>query len=122
MKKHIRRIKKKVHVHAKHDPSNAHTTEILDTLKQKLSAKSKRLRRHKEANERKQQNRLFNTNEKTYYRNLQSERQPDCQDKLQNKQVLTNYWTSIWGNAVKHNLKASWIKSEQTRMSNVRAM
>jgi len=39
-----------------------------------------------------------------------------------NKQVLTNYWRSIWGNAVKHNLKASWIKSEQTRISNVKAM
>jgi len=82
IRKHIRRIKKKVHVHAKHDPSNSHTTEILDTLKQKLSAKSQRLRRYKEANERKQQNRLFTTNEKTYYRNLKSERQPDCQDKL----------------------------------------
>ena len=34
MKKHIRRMKKKVRVHAKHDPSNAHTTEILVTLKQ----------------------------------------------------------------------------------------
>jgi len=28
----------------------------------------------------------------------------------------------IWGNAVKHNLKASWIKSEQTRVSNVTAI
>jgi hypothetical protein len=140
--KHIRRIKNTVQVQvqvlvhvqvqvqvhvqvqAKHDLSNVHTTEILDTLKKKLSTTSQRLRRYKEANERKQQNRFFTTNEKTYcYRKLKSERQqPDCQDKLPNKQVLTNYWTSIWGNAVKHNLKASWTKSEQTRMSNVRAM
>ena len=34
LQEHIRRIKKKVHVHAKHDPNNAHITEILDTLKQ----------------------------------------------------------------------------------------
>ena len=51
LQKHIRRIKKKVHVHAKHDPNNADITEILDTLKQKLSAISQRLRRDKEANE-----------------------------------------------------------------------
>ena len=29
---------------------------------------------------------------------------------------------STWGNAVKHNVKASWIRREQTRASNVRAM
>jgi inorganic pyrophosphatase len=63
VQKHLRRIKKKVHVHAKHDPNNAHIKEILDTLKQKLSARSQRLKRYKEANERKQQNRFFATNE-----------------------------------------------------------
>jgi hypothetical protein len=85
LQKHIHRIKKKVHIHARHNPNNAHTTEILDTLKQKLSAKSQRLRRYKEANERKQQNRLFTNNEETYYHKLKSERQPDCQEKLPDK-------------------------------------
>jgi hypothetical protein len=73
LQKHLCRIKKKVHVHAKHDPNNAHITEILETLKQKLSIKSQQLRWYKEANERKQQNRLFITNEKTYYHNLKCE-------------------------------------------------
>jgi iron-sulfur cluster repair protein YtfE (RIC family) len=50
LQKHLHRIKKKVHVHAKHDPNNAHITEILDTLKQKLSARSQRLRQMKESN------------------------------------------------------------------------
>jgi hypothetical protein len=69
----MRRVWEKIHTHAKYNPSNVHTTEILDTLKQKLSAKSQRLRWYKEANERKQQNRLFTTKENTYYRNLKSE-------------------------------------------------
>jgi len=120
--KHLRRIKKKVRVHTKHDPNNAHITEILDTLKQKLSARSQRLWRYKEANERKQQNRLFATNEKTYYRNIKSGRRPDCQGTLPDEQALTAFRASIWGNAVKHNLKASWIRREQTRVSNVTAM
>jgi gamma-glutamyl:cysteine ligase YbdK (ATP-grasp superfamily) len=59
LQKHLHRIKKKVHVHAKHNPNNAHIRELLDILKRKLSARSQRLRRYKEANERKQQNRLF---------------------------------------------------------------
>ena len=37
---------------------------LLDTLKQKLSAKSQKLRQYKEANVRKQQNRVFTTNKK----------------------------------------------------------
>jgi len=38
------------------------------------------------------------------------------------KQALTAFWASIWGNAVKHNLKASWIRRGQTRVSNITAM
>jgi hypothetical protein len=121
LQKHSLRIKKKLHVHAKHDPNNAHITEILDTLKQKLSAKSQQLRQYKEANERKQQNRLF-TAKKTYYRNIKSGRRPDCQNNLPDKQALTAFWESIWGNAFKHNLKASWIRREQARVSDVTAM
>jgi hypothetical protein len=122
LQKHFRRIRKKVHVHAKHDPNNSHITEALDTLKQNLSVKLQRLRRYKEANERKQQNSLFITNEKAYSRNLKSERRPDCQDKLPDKQALTAFWASIGGNAVKHNPNTSWIRREQTGVSNVTAM
>ena len=116
LQKHLHTITKKVHVHAKHDPNNAHIMEILDILKQNLSAKSQQLRCYKEANERKQQNRLFSTNEETYYHNLISEQRPDCQDTLPDKQALTAFWASIWGNVVKHNLKVIWIRREQTRV------
>jgi hypothetical protein len=44
---------------------------------------------------------FFITNEKAYYHNLKSERRPDRQDKLPDKQALTAFWASIWGNAVK---------------------
>jgi len=60
--------------------------------------------------------------EKTYYRNLKSERRSDCHDTLPDKQSLTAFWASTWGIAVKHNLKASWIRREQTKVSNVTAM
>jgi hypothetical protein len=122
LQKHTCRIKKKVHVHAKHDPNNAHITEILDTLKQKLSVKSQRLTHYKQANERKQQNRLFISNKKAYYCNLKSEQQLDRQDKLPDKQALTDFWASVWENTVKHNLNASWIRREQIRVSNITAM
>jgi len=58
---------------------------------------------------------------KNYYRNLKCERRSDCHDTLPDKQTLTNLWASTWGNAVKNNLKASWVRREQTRVSNVTA-
>jgi hypothetical protein len=64
LQNHIRRIKKKVHVHAKYDPNNVHITEVLDALKKKLAVKSQRLRQSKEANQGKQRNRLSTTTEK----------------------------------------------------------
>jgi len=63
----------------------------------RLSVKSQRLRRYKEATGRKQQNRLFTSNEKTYHPNLRSERRPDYLDTLLDKQDLTAFWASTWG-------------------------
>ena len=64
LQKHPQDTENKVNVCAKHDPDNVHIAEMLDTLKERLSVKSQRLRRCKEANGRKQQNRLFTTKEK----------------------------------------------------------
>jgi len=36
--------------------------------------------------------------------------------------ATTTFCSSTWGKAVKHNLKPSWIRREQTRVSNVTAM
>jgi hypothetical protein len=58
--------------------------KYFDTLKQKLSIKSQHLRRYKEATERKQQNKLFITNEKTYYHN----------SNVDNLTAKTNCWTN----------------------------
>jgi len=44
--------------------NNAHITEILDTLKHRLSVKAQWLGRYEEANGRKQLNRLYSTSEK----------------------------------------------------------
>jgi len=82
------------------------TIQTVLTLRKYLTPSSKAICKittayTKEANGRKQQNRLFTTNEKTYYRNLRSKGRPDCHDTLPDKQALTAFWASTWGNAVK---------------------
>ena len=52
-------IQKKDHVHAKHDPNNTHITEIIVTIKHRLSVKSQRIEGYKEGNRRKQQSGFF---------------------------------------------------------------
>ena len=57
---------------------------------------------------------LFNTNGKALKVNDDPTAMTNCRK--------TAFRASSWGNAVKHNLKASWIRREQTRVSNVTAM
>ena len=62
------------------------------------------------------------TTKRNYCHNPKSEHQPDSHDTLPDKQALIAFWAPTWGNAVKHNLKACWIRREQTGVSNVTAM
>ncbi|XP_053691501.1 uncharacterized protein LOC128740015 [Sabethes cyaneus] len=54
--------------------SELNITEILDTHVQRLSALAKRMRRYVECSKRKQQNRMFNTNEREFYNHIRKEK------------------------------------------------
>uniref|UniRef100_A0A6P7GB24 Uncharacterized protein LOC114339882 n=1 Tax=Diabrotica virgifera virgifera TaxID=50390 RepID=A0A6P7GB24_DIAVI len=58
--------------HSRYDPENNTAHQCLDTLKQKLSVYSGRLRRYKVSNNRKSDNALFESSEKAFYRKLNS--------------------------------------------------
>jgi hypothetical protein len=90
------------------------TTQVMSTQRKYLTPSRKSYQQsHKRLDGiRKQINESNGTDyllpkKETYCRNLKRERRPDCQDKLPDKQILTNFWASIWGNAARHNLKAS---------------
>lgn len=94
--------------------------EILDTKKQQLQAQTKRLKRYKKSYQRKQENKLFNTNEKKFYRTLQTTEQ-----QMNNPPPiieLKSYWANIWSQAVTHNRKAQWITDEETTQTSTTPM
>lgn len=97
--------------------------EHLDELKQKLAAKSRRLRRYKETTERKLQNSMFRQNEKVFYQQLR----PNCNFQRENngapdQQNLEQYWSDIWSETHHHNSEAHWIKEEINNVQTLEPM
>lgn len=92
----------------------------LDNNKQKLQAYSKRLRRFKNSNQRKTDNNLFNTNQKLFYRKLNSEHITITQPPDIN--TIQHYWENIWSSPIEHNPHASWTTIEADEVGNINAM
>ncbi|XP_075983196.1 uncharacterized protein LOC142981283 [Anticarsia gemmatalis] len=111
-------------LHTRHENDNRKPEEFLDTLKQKLALKVHRLRRYKKAQQRKNDNILFNSNEKIFYRNLQkphTNTQATTTD-TPTKTQLEEFWSNIWEKEVEHNHQAEWILEEENRWSEIGEM
>ncbi|XP_026323226.1 uncharacterized protein LOC113232673 [Hyposmocoma kahamanoa] len=108
--------------HTKHESNNKKPEEFLDTLKQKLAIKVHRLRRYKKSQQRRNDNTIFTTNEKLFYRNLQKPSNSTNEENNTNtnnastptKEQLETFWSGIWEDQVQHNDKATWITVEET--------
>lgn len=112
IKKSAERIMARTQQHSRHEPLNSNSQQCLDTLKQKLSLYSGRLRRYKNSNNRKQDNKLFENNEKEFYRRLNQ-----CRDEqpteYPTKQQVDNFWRGQLSSPVPCNINANWIKETQ---------
>lgn len=112
LKAHVRKIFRKIGTH-RNNPNHQQTIdEYMDKLRQTLKAKSKRLNRYVKCSQRKQQNQLFKTHEKQFYRKL-SDGLPNSNERHPGKQELTEYWSSLWSTAKEHKKNAHWINTEQ---------
>lgn len=116
LKNHVKKIFKKIGTHKKHPQHQQHVCEYIDLLKQKLKAKAKRLSRYVKCTNRKQQNSLFNNNQKAFYRNLGASTSNNNQA-LPSKEDLTNYWSSLWSSPKQHKRNAHWIESEMEKVN-----
>ena len=82
---------------------------VIEELKQKLQAKSAKLKRYEQRIHRYQVNRLFQQDQKKVYQQMNgtssnfSEVRPDAEESQQ-------FWRDIWGKDVVHNENAEWLK------------
>ncbi|CAK1582520.1 unnamed protein product [Parnassius mnemosyne] len=123
--KRVEAIFKNMATHTRHENDNRKPEEFLDTLKQKLALKVHRMRRYKKAQERKNDNAMFATNEKHFYRNLQKPQidvTTDTNTELPTSEQLETFWSSVWEEQVQHNDKAGWIADEESKWSALEEM
>ena len=82
---------------------------VIEELKQRLQAKSVKLKRYEQRIHRYQVNRLFQQDQKRVYQQMNgtssnfSEVRPDAEETQQ-------FWRDIWGKEVLHNENAEWFK------------
>jgi len=121
---HANRNKKYTEILHKHkiDPkSNNFETEFLiitDTLKQKITAMGKRLKRYNKSFKRKDDNRKFNSNQKLFYQSL-TKQKPVNRPQPPEKQEVINFWKNLWSNPVLHNRHCTWIEDEKRNNSSI---
>ncbi|XP_015437850.1 PREDICTED: uncharacterized protein LOC107192997 [Dufourea novaeangliae] len=89
----------------------------LDTLKQKMTVYSTRLKRYKEANLRRQENNMFRNSERRFYSEIQNTETVKIIPPT--KEQTTKYWSNIWENPINHNSNATWIKKEQDQFAHI---
>ncbi|XP_030749987.1 uncharacterized protein LOC115877806 [Sitophilus oryzae] len=122
--KHTSRITRKVNIiidKYKND-YNKTTAEILDYTKQRLQIYANRMRRYKEAYQRRIDNKLFQNNQKAFYRKIQNPYDQTHNNNTPTAKETRDFWCKIWEEPVRHKENTEWIRRETERMSNVQKM
>jgi hypothetical protein len=103
------------------DLCEANITEILDTHVQRLSALAKRMRRYVESMQRKEQNRMFHSNEREFYNHIRNDK-IDYREGLPEIGDVTQFWAGLWENLAEHNSEGMWLMEEEENCSELESM
>jgi hypothetical protein len=79
---------------------------VVEEIKQRILSKAVKVRRYTERIAQFEQNRLFASNQKQFYRNLDGQA-AECTPP--NPEEATTYWSTLWGRPVSHNPEAGWL-------------
>ncbi|KAI5692968.1 hypothetical protein M8J75_004967 [Diaphorina citri] len=124
LERKAQQILEKYRTHTTRDRTNNTVGEVIDTLKQKLTVFSTRLRRYSKCNDRKKQNKEFQNNEKKFYRQLKAGNTNMNNENTNTPSLdqVTSYWSGIWTNNIEHNNRASWLRTEENEAESITAM
>lgn len=103
------------------DLSEANITEILDTHVQRLSALAKRMRRYGECSKRKEENRMFNINEREFYNRIRNNKS-DYSGGLPEIGEVTQFWANLWEHPAQHNNEGMWLVEEEENSDGIERM
>ena len=99
-----RRVKNElIYKYFKYDKS---IKQVIEELKQRIIATSKKIERYEGRTKQYKENRLFQTNQKRFYQQLEGKNittiTPDSQETL-------TFWKNIWSEPVEYNKEATWL-------------
>jgi len=90
---------------------------IMEILKMKIQAKAQRLRRYAKRSKQFNQNRLFSTDRKKFYRSLGNDE--ISVKNTPSKEEIEQFWRGILGEEKHHDDKAQWITREEAKYAQV---
>ena len=111
-KKKIEFITKRYQLHTKN------ISECIEALKQEIIALKTRTERYTTRCKFYRQNKIFETNQKRFYNEIDGKMQ-STSEKLPPKEEVMNFWSRIWENESKHNNKAEWVKDISEEYDNI---
>jgi hypothetical protein len=77
----------------------------METIKQRIQSKAKKVKRYVNRSEQFQQNKLFQNDQSRFYRNLEGASHENlCPDPKQ----ATEFWSNLWSNPVEHHT-GQWL-------------
>ena len=90
---------------------------MVEELKQRIKAKSAKLRKYEERNNKFMQNRLFQTNKKGLFEKMEgierkNDERPDAEESI-------TFWSSICSKSVQHNDKVVWLMEVDNQFTGV---
>nr|XP_034834220.1 uncharacterized protein LOC117990836 [Maniola hyperantus] len=95
-------------------------TERIDDLKQKIAAWGNRIRRYSERVERFQQNRLFLSDQKRFYKRLECPAVCSTSQRLDPADLVT-FWRGVWSREVEHE-EGPWIAAIEEACASIEPM
>ena len=91
--------------------SEADIPSIIEKIKQKIAAKTQRIRRYEKRGKQFRQNKLFKDNAKQFYREI-GKKQIDVTEPPIFTEI-EGFWSRIWENEKVHNEVAEWIRDQE---------
>ena len=90
---------------------------LSEELKQRISAKSEKLKFYSARDNQYRQNKLFRCNQKASYQELGEKVRPV--QILSNAEEAKEFWSILWDNPVPYKEDAEWLKEVEFKLENV---
>ena len=88
--------------------------QVIEELKQRLTATAIKIKRYEDRVKQYQQNRMFENNQKRFYEDIQ--RNNNVEEEAPDAEEARVFWQGIWGCATEHNVDAPWISRVEDKL------